>query len=68
MADKVTDALDRVKSAISNAIDRIKEWNDTHVKEKVFSIVKPLPGLLEPLPPEVEPTVTSAAPASFLVV
>lgn len=40
MADKVTDALERVKSAISNAIDRIKEWNDTHVKEKVFSITE----------------------------
>ena len=40
MADKVIDALERVKSAISNAIDRIKEWNDTHVKEKVFSITE----------------------------
>jgi TP901 family phage tail tape measure protein len=40
MADKVSDALDRVKNAISVAIDRIKEWNATSVKEKVFSIVE----------------------------
>jgi TP901 family phage tail tape measure protein len=40
MADKVTESLDRVKSAISSAIDRIKEWNATSVKEKVFSIVE----------------------------
>ena len=38
MADKVTGALDRIKKAISSAIDRIKEWNATSVKEKVFSI------------------------------
>jgi TP901 family phage tail tape measure protein len=38
MADKVTDALGRVKDAISSAIDRIKEWNNTTVREKVFSI------------------------------
>jgi len=40
MADKVNESLDRVKSAISSAIDRIKEWNATHVKEKVFSITE----------------------------
>lgn len=40
MADKVADALERVRSAISSAIDKIKEWNETHVKEKVFSITE----------------------------
>ena len=43
MADKVTDALGRVKDAISSAIDRIKEWNNTTVREKVFSIRSGLP-------------------------
>jgi hypothetical protein len=40
MADTVSDALDRVKNAISSAIDRIREWNSTSVKEKVFSITE----------------------------
>lgn len=38
MADKVTSALGRIKDAISGAIDRIREWNNTTVREKVFSI------------------------------
>ena len=40
MANKVTTALDRIKSAIEDAIGKIHEWNNTYVKEKVFRITE----------------------------
>lgn len=36
----VSDSIEEVKSKISEGIEKIKEWNDTSVKEKVFSIVE----------------------------
>jgi phage-related protein len=57
MADKVTDALGRVKDAISSAIERIKEWNNTTVKEKVFSIKERITRIIS--------TVTGGAASNF---
>lgn len=36
----VSDSIEIVKGKISEGIDKIKEWNGTSVKEKVFSIVE----------------------------
>lgn len=36
----VSDSIGTVKDKISEGIDKIKEWNNTSVKEKVFSIVE----------------------------
>ncbi|AEE92513.1 conserved membrane protein of unknown function [Tepidanaerobacter acetatoxydans Re1] len=36
----VADSIDGIKSKISEGIEKIKEWNATTVKEKVFSIVE----------------------------
>jgi TP901 family phage tail tape measure protein len=47
MADKVSESLGRVKSAIGSAIDKIKEWNATSVKEKVFSITETITRVIE---------------------
>ncbi len=57
MADKVTDALGRIKDAISSAIERIKEWNNTTVKEKVFSIKERITQIIS--------TVTGGAASNF---
>lgn len=40
MKTKVSDAFDKVVKSIKSGIDKIKEWNRTTVKEKVFSIVE----------------------------
>jgi len=38
--DSVTDSIDIIKDKIGEGIEKIKEWNATSVKEKVFSIVE----------------------------
>ncbi|MGF7186641.1 TP901 family phage tail tape measure protein [Desulfitispora alkaliphila] len=40
MATKVSNAFSEIKSSIRSGIDRIKEWNATTVREKVFSITE----------------------------
>jgi hypothetical protein len=36
----VADSINTIKDKISEGIEKIKEWNATKVKEKVFSIVE----------------------------
>jgi len=38
--ETVSDTIENMKSKISEGIEKIKEWNNTSVKEKVFSIVE----------------------------
>ncbi len=57
----VSDSINGIKSKISEGIEKIKEWNATSVKEKVFSIVENIKRVVS--------TVTggssSPAPANF---
>lgn len=40
LASKVSSAFNKVRDSIKSGIDRVKEWNATTVKEKVFSITE----------------------------
>lgn len=40
MAEKVSSAFTRIKDSVQTGIDRIKQWNATSVKEKIFSITE----------------------------
>lgn len=40
MADKVINAIERIRKAIQGGIERITEWNNTPVREKAFKITE----------------------------